>query len=331
MVTVTIPAMITTDPTDRSGHRARVGRTLNSVVGALRRLEHGATEDELVAESARYVEPPVEPLTPEGVRAAARHAAEACGEWSMSLQAKEAFFVRHRPDSHSGRLRAMREQLVAGQSPLTLPGARELTRQARDWAIPVLGCVGRGLALTDVAGALEVSLEVTRWAVSWGAAVVYDRDAAEVDLDSEPEALLRQVLGSSDRAMLDDYYRYRNALAESRVATTPDVELARWERFVATVETGYEDILDEYVLSLSHRDQLATAIDLITPAGRRAADQLIGPQDERFLAATEDLGYAMHGIARWSPRHWWYYRVPRRLGSRMERGLNDHARFASPW
>ena len=328
MVTVT---MITFDPIDRSGHRARVGRTLNSVVGVLRRLERGATEEELVAESARYVEPPVEPLTPEGIRSAARHAAEACGEWSMSLQAKEAFFVRHRPDSLSAQLRAMREQLGVGQAPLRLPGARELTRQARDWAIPVLGCVGRGLALTDAADALGVSLEVTRWAVSWGAAVVYDRDAAAVALDAEPDAVLRQVLGSWDRALLDDDYRYCNALAESTVTRTPDVELARWERFVATVETGYEDILDEYVLSLSHRDQLATSIDLITPAGRRAADQLIGLQDERFLAATEDLGYAMFGMARWSPRHWWYYRVPRRLGPRMERDLNDHARFASPW
>lgn len=294
------------DPTITSGHRVRVQGTSSSVVHVLRHLAVNNGDAELLADSTKWVTAPYLRVTPPGIRAALAYAARVCRAGAVSLPATEAF---------------LREREALSLS-------RAVAREAKDWAARVLEQLSEGKTGDEILRAFpDPDPGLLRAALWWGAAAVYDESARAAGLSAEPERFLRDLLSEDDQEIVHDYYVYVNATGMRVLTVTPEREVTSWGNFVSAVEQGYGDY-DEYTRELSERDILASAIDLVTPASRRAAERCVSPLDDRFLAATVSSRVAIHGRHRWLPHRWWWFRVPTRLVGGMERELRERA--ASP-
>lgn len=293
--------LITLDPACTSGHRTVVRGTSWSVVAVLRHLASGITEERLVGDP-RLLRHHGRPLTSADVRAAVAHAASVCRSGGVSAQAMEAF---------------LRDSAAFSLS-------RDVARQAIPLAVPVLEQTAEGRSAEETVGAVPgLAPEMVRGALLWGAAAVYDGSVAATGLAAEKDTSLRQLLGADDRSLLDDYYRFVNALSVAYLTVTPERQFAAWRRFVEAVELGYGDH-DEYTRELGERDGLADAVDLASPEGRRRLEQQLAPWDDRFLATTRPSSVSMAGRRRWLPRRWWWYRVPKLLVAEMEAQLGSY-------
>ncbi|MEU8207375.1 hypothetical protein [Streptosporangium sp. NPDC049046] len=89
----------------------------------------------------------------------------------------------------------------------------------------------------------------------------------------------------------------------------------KWAWLVAEIESGYDDMVDEYTNDLYCRDWLAEAWPMLTHPVRAIWHSEIHPLDERFRAATvDDGGKAISRYHRTVLKEgWWWRRKPRNL------------------
>ena len=90
--------------------------------------------------------------------------------------------------------------------------------------------------------------------------------------------------------------------------------LQKWGFFVGRVEQGYQDSLQEYAAELSTRNFLEEVLREAPEPARSKLAAMIRTYDDRFHAATTELGKPLSaGMTRWAAP--WWCRVPKkRLG-----------------
>lgn len=102
-----------------------------------------------------------------------------------------------------------------------------------------------------------------------------------------------------------------------RKAFTTDEMVAMWRVLVGKVESGYDEMVDEYTNDLSCRDWLALAWPMFTPRVQAVRQEELDLLDARFMAATaEDTDGRLGRFYRVESKDgWWWRRLPtRRLG-----------------
>lgn len=98
---------------------------------------------------------------------------------------------------------------------------------------------------------------------------------------------------------------------------------AAWAQLVDEIETGYDQLVDEYTNDLSCRDWLAAAWPMLTERVRVARHAELRAIDARFLAATvEDTERALGRFRRIDATDgWWWRRLPIRRDGDFGRDL----------
>ena len=103
-----------------------------------------------------------------------------------------------------------------------------------------------------------------------------------------------------------------------RKAFTVNEMVAMWRSLVTQVESGYDEMVDEYTNDLCCRDWLALAWPMFTAKVQAARQEELDALDARFLAATsEDTGGRLGRFDRVESKDgWWWRRLPtKRLGT----------------
>ncbi len=93
--------------------------------------------------------------------------------------------------------------------------------------------------------------------------------------------------------------------------------MAMWRSLVREVESGYDQMVDEYTNDLSCRDWLALAWPMLSERVRAARQEELDSLDARFLAATsKDTEGRLGRFYRVESKDgWWWRRLPnQRLG-----------------
>lgn len=103
--------------------------------------------------------------------------------------------------------------------------------------------------------------------------------------------------------------------------------VARWERFAADVEAGYELGLDDWLNDVDVRDILDAALAVASDDERRALRRRVRLADERVRGFLSPAGRCLWGAKNatrhgWNAgRHWWYYLQPTHPNSELARDL----------
>ena len=106
-----------------------------------------------------------------------------------------------------------------------------------------------------------------------------------------------------------------------------DDSVARWNRFVVELDDwGY----DEYANFLFTRDALNAAETAVSPDAAVVMRDRYAAIDRHYRQLTRPIDFALHdGPARWSPRGWWFYRVPHTIDDDFARSAGVHPLTAS--
>jgi hypothetical protein len=104
-------------------------------------------------------------------------------------------------------------------------------------------------------------------------------------------------------------------LADARL--TPEVMYHRWKGTVEALESSYD--FWKLQRALSARDALQDAISLVPPSARQSLIDLVAALDDRFEVSTERVPSPSYGgRSSWKKASWWWYRIPRQRGPRLE-------------
>ena len=116
------------------------------------------------------------------------------------------------------------------------------------------------------------------------------------------------------------------ALAERgwRAAFTLNEMTDSWRSLVAEVESGYDQMVDEYTNDLACRDWLALAWPMLTERVRCARRSELDALDARFRAATdEDTSGRLARFYKVQDKDgWWWRRLPTQRQGEFARGLD---------
>lgn len=292
--------LVSGDPRVLGGRIACIGDTTIPVSQVLGRLALGESEKQIIdwSESSPFAGGQLKrdgggQLTPEGIRAAAAYGAVLTQGTRLPPPAEaalaETFSDEVAVEEALGRAGMILDNLAIGYS------QEEILTWHRDLSPPLFQAAvayAARLALDDLPGA----------------------PAAE----RPHETFLRDRLDGHDRKLVDDAYLYLYRTWLNRA--TPEKFLEGWIQFVTSVEDGHNDIYEEYALDLLCRDRLEdSAVTIVSPAGRERLLEVIGPWDDRFLAATYGSDRAVSG--RWMLRRWWWYRIPNVPGQQVLKHL----------
>jgi hypothetical protein len=98
-----------------------------------------------------------------------------------------------------------------------------------------------------------------------------------------------------------------------------------WRRIVAEIETGYDQVVEEYVLDLSCRDWLALAWPMFSERVRSVRQAELDALDARFMAATvEDTEGRFARFSRAEGEDgWWRLRLPARRHGEFARDVDQ--------
>ena len=286
-VTLRSVDLIVAEPRFGAGEAIIEGSTA-SVEGVLTELARGRSVDEVAALYAAADRRAERPVSPEGVRAALAYGAALAREETLRAPAAAGFA----------------ERLPAGVS----------LEEVKAQAVPLLERLAAGLSVEEV---LErergVSHELLQAILRYGASLAR-HDTLALRRETADERFLRDLLTEHDARLVQDYYAYRR---ETKGLGMPEYAFDVWARLVTEVEGGYDDIYYEYANDLYSRETLEQWLSLISPTSTERWMELIAPLDRRFESATRPIERPIH----WpegKPRKWWWYRVPRRMGSATE-------------
>ena len=117
-------------------------------------------------------------------------------------------------------------------------------------------------------------------------------------------------LTSDEEAYLQPILERRTLLAKAKFPKTLTEFLSRWEALILETENGYPNDLAEFANEVSCREIIERDIKPGAPESLvRKIDSILRPLDERYIAATGELGRAWFGNG--DPNLWWWYRCPR--------------------
>jgi hypothetical protein len=126
-----------------------------------------------------------------------------------------------------------------------------------------------------------------------------------------------QQLTPAEHQAVMEVLRRRGHHAVSGDAYVEDL-LARWERFVQEVQSGYEFTIYDYVNDLNVRETLAEISELQPSLKDKLATRL-SPADSMFRENTTAIPRTLYKFGAASA--WWYYRVPLRPGDELREDL----------
>ena len=96
--------------------------------------------------------------------------------------------------------------------------------------------------------------------------------------------------------------------------------LERWERFVQSVEVGYEGSLDDYIQNLEIRDSLNTLLRRLPAEERQEIASLLSKWDERLRFTTRPTSFPLAPRGEEVDSFWWS-RVPLQLTGQLLENL----------
>ena len=135
------------------------------------------------------------------------------------------------------------------------------------------------------------------------------------------EAPLQAALPAPDQNRIVEFLLYRNLRGHFE---TLDSLLAAWERLIDALTDHPESLLyEEYVDWLTKRDSLKDALVLLSPGSRSNLEARVRELDERFLQATKAIPTTIDPTSPWTPRPWWWYRIPQRLDKDFKTRLEN--------
>jgi hypothetical protein len=95
--------------------------------------------------------------------------------------------------------------------------------------------------------------------------------------------------------------------------------LQGWENTVSEVDNGYRALFDEYLNDVDGRHIISRILPLADDKERAMVESKLSGIDIRFLDATAPTGKCIWGDEAAARdglderRHWWYFRIPRKL------------------
>src|SRR5918992_1201980 len=81
--------------------------------------------------------------------------------------------------------------------------------------------------------------------------------------------------------------------------------LERWERFVSSVEIGYEGALDDYLQNLEIRDSLNSLLKRLPPEEREEIASFLSRWDERLRFTTRPTSHPLAPSVGGPDSFWW--------------------------
>jgi hypothetical protein len=112
---------------------------------------------------------------------------------------------------------------------------------------------------------------------------------------------------------------------------TLDSQVASWRSCIRALEAHSPGSLqfEEYEDWLTVRDGLERSLSLLSAQGRTAPQAAVGALDDSFIATTEGVSTSILPPSPWKPQHWWWYRVPSRVGDQFAARLRHLAPAAA--
>jgi hypothetical protein len=98
--------------------------------------------------------------------------------------------------------------------------------------------------------------------------------------------------------------------------------IERWERFVRSVEAGYEGGLDDYLQNLEIRDSLSGLPKRLSPEEREEIAALLSRWDERLRFTTRPTSLPLAPSVD-EPDSFWWSRVPLHLTGQLLEDLRN--------
>ncbi|MGH2628144.1 MAG: hypothetical protein ACRDHY_16010 [Anaerolineales bacterium] len=298
--------MIGPDPDVSNGRESTILPTKVSVALVLRHLAFGTPSEET---GRLFRRAQTEPTEPSADPAQVSEFLQAAAAYGATL-----VMTRTLPSPVAA---ALKEDYFFSTAGLSL-------HEAREWAIALLAELQSGTTRErSLAIHRELSLKAYR------ASLIYAQFVAA----SEGLPALREA-GPEDRALVDglltdDQSRIDN-FVEYLSAGGARLDLATYTqglgRLIGEIESGYTDVVDEYMHDLSARDLMETVMQLVSPPGKQGLRGFLDPWDARFFDATRRTDVPLQGrLDTWRPLAWWWYRVPLRHGQAFGVHLAAHA------
>jgi len=193
--------------------------------------------------------------------------------------------------------------------PLRLAPVQPRVQRTRLRRTPAVALLGQGVLpavlLAGDAAPLTPALGQSRsWLKSWF------QQAGKWKM----EKVLRRRLTPQETALLNATLRRLSKRAKHPI--TLEHLLQRWQDFVVQIERGYEDSIYEYTNDLSVRDLWEEILRGVPQGLRQELSEWIRPWDERFYKATRSVRRPILSAGR-SSLHWWWFRVPKRVGEAL--------------
>jgi len=164
------------------------------------------------------------------------------------------------------------------------------------------------------------SAEIEKQALHYAAVLVRGGrlPAGNLHHPEDERSFIRDAVSEQVRVRLFDCSVYLSESSGHRV--TPESLFRQWERRVSKAETESDGEYMELYLDLQQRDKLEEMLLLVPPTEYGPVGAIIRPVDERYEQATDPVDAPIYGrAASWARVSWWWYRIPKRRGPKLER------------
>ena len=256
-------------------------------------------------------------ITEEDVRACARFAFSAIQEGKelrpparSALTERIAGVLSAAPSDAGPSVEAPLRQLVFSTLKPRSPGDFSQLAAVAEHQLSELAA---GHAVDDHASWPDITPRTTGLALRFAATLI--REGALPAAPDDEGTFFRDLLTPDVRYTVVSLSVYWSELADARL--TPEVMYHRWKGTVEALESSYD--FWKLQRALSARDALQDAISLVPPSARQSLIDLVAPLDDTFEVSTERVPSPSYGgRSSWKKASWWWYRIPRQRGPRLE-------------
>ena len=119
------------------------------------------------------------------------------------------------------------------------------------------------------------------------------------------------VFSESDQNSIQDLIKKRGFSSD-----VLDFDIERWRQLVDQSRSGYDDDVTEYTNDLASRDFIQSIYEELSDEGKLHLMSVVAPLDNDFKSFTTQIDSPLMAYRHLRPNiHFWYYRVPKRIGN----------------